>query len=250
MRRIATLRTLVASIVAAVVLSATACGGDDDGQVDGAASADGPVGLDGRGGLDTEGCRRQWTVSVAGGASAAGAAVAGGALVLRNATTALGDQLDVMHLTTLTGDFDASFAYEMFVAGGAGAFAQAVLIHAPSAPGDPLVTAGIGNSPQPAVSATFQPGPVDVQVTAAVAGTFRLRRSGDQVTTTTTPTGGDPPATVTSTLATYPLGIGLQLGTNTNALVGETSIRINDFTVTGDGSVSPDDFSCDSVSLQ
>lgn len=204
-------------------------------------------------------CIKRWTVQKIGTAATSSVTVGGGAMVLRSSNSRRGDLLNVTQ-SALVGDFDATFTFEAFVLGGAGAFVQAAVAEAVAAPTTPIVTAGIGEIPAtagnvPGLSATFQPGTSALQGTTEVAGTFRFQRAGSSLTVTATPTGGGPRATTTNaSYGTFDVQIGLQIGSNLSTVIAsETSIRITSFSLSGGAppaggpAVMSDDFACDSL---
>ncbi len=222
------------------LLALAGCGDDDGGAPDAsppdAARADAAVAI------DASQCAILWRR--AGAAGGATARVEGGALVLR----ATGAGTIGVQQTGLSGNFEASFEVESFSAGGTGAFVQAVLSNQDLVP-DQLFTAGMGTSPVVGISAAMQPGSSDIKPVAATAATFRVVKTGNSITVTTT--AGGQTATVQGFYGQTPLQLGIQVGSNAGAVAGETVVRVSDFRVvlgTGSGTrPKPDDFACDSL---
>ena len=221
------------------LLALAGCGDDDDG---GAHDAGPPDAARADAAIDASQCAILWRR--AGAAGGATARVEGGALVLR----ATGTGTIAVQQTGLSGNFEASFEVESFSAGGTGAFVQAVLSNEDLVP-DQLFTAGLGTSPVVGISAAMQPGSSDIKPVAATAATFRVVKTGNSITVTTT--GGGQTATVQGFYGQTPLKLGLQVGSNAGAVAGETVVRVSDFrVVVGSGSGTrpkPDDFACDSL---
>jgi len=209
-----------------VVIMVAACGGDDAGQL-----PDAPV-------PDAPGCPKRWDVTAAGGT----AAIGGGSLTLTAPSIPSGIAVQVVQ-TGLTGDFTATFNVTGFVAGGTGAYLQAV-VSADVASPTAFFSAAIGTSPVVGVSAAQQPGTADLQPTTATATMLRFTRTGTSLTATAT--AGSTTATATGTEAASPLRIGLQLGTNGGAVSAPTTVTITELTLTGTGA-SADAFDCDSL---
>ena len=223
---------------------------------DGSKGGAGGSGGGGTGGTGGGGCAKQWNVGTLGTTATRTATVEGGALVLRSSNSQLDNLLNVTHRAALAGDFQASFQFEMFVSGGAGAFVQAAISENVANPTTGVATAGIGHVPQqgatvPGISATFQPGSSDLQPATGVGGTFTFQRTGASVTATTQ-VGGATATVTNASYGTFAVAIDVQMGVNMGGPIApESSIRFLSFTVTGGGPAAmPDDFGCDSLQQQ
>ena len=229
-----------------LVLAALAgcCGDDSGGKTPDAGTPDGAIADGAVDAAIDAGCVKRWTKQLTVPGANASATVSGGALIVRSTNTAAGSPLDVVQ-SGLSGDFDATFTFEAFVAGGTGGLVQAGVSAGPTN----VAIAGIGSFPTVGISAAFvQPagGPSDIKASTGTAGTMRIQRTGSNLTVTTI--AGGVTATATRTFTTGDLNIGVQIGSNMGTVASEISIRITDFAITGGGSaVKSDDFSCDSL---
>lgn len=195
--------------------------------------------------VDEPVCPRLWNVNVQPGADAT-ADITGGDLIVTATDMGPGSAIEITQ-SGLTGDFDATFTFNSWVAGATNAFLQVGVVPEPAAP--PKKAHGaIGTFPLVGISALINEGSqdaVDIHATTGTAGTFRFQRTSDVLTVTVTV--GETTATQTGALA-GPLRIGAQLGARPTAIVAETSVHISDFALMDGGStVQSDSFDCDSL---
>ncbi len=235
-------------LAATLALGLTGCGDDDDGGT----TVDGSVVADASGPDATVGCVKRWRVQKIGTAAVSSATVESGALVLKSAMSAQTDLLNVLPMTTLSGDFSATIRFEGFVAGGMGAFVQSAVADPTLGASAPFATAAIGNVPLEGLSAAFKnpSGMTDVDATTIKAGEFQFVRSGGMLTVTAVALGGTPASMASQSFTIMPLQLGFQIGTNSQTFNPETSIRITEIAITGGGAggaAQTDDFSCDSI---
>lgn len=219
--------------------------GDDGGSggADATPTADAPVAADGATQTDATGCPELWTVDIQPNQTAS-ATITNGALELSSSNTMQGGAVEV-YQTGLTGDFEVSFEFTGWTAGGTGAFTQAAVAPDVAMPSEFWV-AGIGTFPTVGIGAARQPtGAADSAATALTAGTITFSRDGTDLTATVTT--ADQTATATGTFAASPLRVGVQLGSNMGTVAAPSSIRIEGFTVVSGTGVSSDTFDCDSL---
>jgi hypothetical protein len=213
-----------------VVLSSTTfctgCGDDGGDAVDAA--------------VDAEPCDKLWNVMTTGSATQASATVQNGKLIMSVAGVQEGAPLTLVYAAPLTGDVDVTYAFEGWVSGGPGAFAQASLSAAT------FVIAGIGTTSggEEGISVAFEGEAADEVVSDAIAGSFQFVRAGDQVTATTAISGAM--ASGVGTIA-GPLQTGIQLGANSGDVDPTTRIQVGEVTITDDSGTVTDTFACNSL---
>jgi hypothetical protein len=231
------------ALCAIVSCSLMACGDDGGSDSADATTATDAVSSDAASSTDAAGCTQLWEVDIQQNQTAS-ATVSNGALTLDTSNTMQGGAIEV-YQTGLTGDFDVSFEFTGWTAGGTGAFAQASVAPDVSTPSEFWV-AGIGTFPTVGIGAARQPtGAADLQATALTEGTITFARTGTDLTATVTT--NDQTATVSGTFDAATMRVGMQLGSNMGTVATASSIQISEFTVTTGSGVTADTFDCDSL---
>jgi hypothetical protein len=216
---------LATGCVLSLVSVMLGCGGGDDGP-DAA--------------IDAEPCDPLWNVMTTGSATQASATVQNGDLVLSIAGAQQGAPLTLVYVAALAGDVEVTYAFDTWVSGGLGAFAQA------SVSGDTFVIAGIGTTTggDPGVSVAFDGEAADEVITDDTAGSFGFVRSGDEVTATTQVSAA---AAADVGPITGELQTGIQLGANQGGVDPTTSIHVSEVTITDESGTVTDTFDCNSL---
>lgn len=199
-------------------------------------------------------CVQRWSVSDTHTNPELAVQVAGGALTIA-LPLAVDEAVFVGHDGALTGDFVATFDFEVFTPGDTAAYLHAAIsLDDPNLIDVPFVGVGIGvDDGQTDVRALLvyhDEGRTrfDLALTQAVEGTLRIVRTGRMITLTATVPSGES-ATISGQVSDAPARIGLQFASGTDQkATGDASVRITDFRVEGGGgAVTTDHFDCDSL---